>query len=301
MKCITYLIRLWIFISLTCCLLFFTPKIFSQPDPLQEPDSLQQNGFFEKDQTIEIVGSENLQKISENQGGGFAANTGIGFLIKRNIHSGFWQKIVVEAIMNVTSTVDTLVWLPDLQNTRDFGNYILLPINSRERVSFQFTGHLGANQKISGPRKHLPFSLRNSISGIRFSVIASNRYWSSLGKTEKVSASSFRIGIFHDYIPLKDREEISIRLGLDISARFILGDTGLDSMKDFREKILGTPETTFWGLEPYLSLRLKNIQGEVSFPFLEMIRIGNRSFVPGLSGAQLGASIQFVGGFQLSF
>jgi hypothetical protein len=262
------------------------------------------------DATIEFVGDANIQK-SLSSGDGIPANTGLGVIYKETLPKRYkWlYSIEMGLTINVASTADSLktsYTSNTVNNKSDFGNSILLPLNSGQAFNFSFKGYFTkpdtANHNCKWSRTPsssdvpLPIPILNIISGMYVNFAGSNRNWSdSLSKTTvKASNVSTQVGIFHEFIDPKDRENYSLTLGIGYSARWLLGDVAEEQYSSLRQNILGTTKTGFNGWEVILAFRLKNIQAEVHVPFLSQ-----KNGIPGLSGVQPNTFIGFSGGFPL--
>jgi hypothetical protein len=264
--------------------------------------------------TLRFVGQGNIQQ-SLNTGAKVAANTGIGVVYRQNSSKryGLLHSIEIDFSINVASTVDTIKSINNASNVvtnrEDFGNSVLLPLNSGQAFAFNFKGYLtergGEKGKGNYRRNGAPRALGGVISGFNISLAGSNRNWEFVdvnpdAATTRVKTSllSFYVGPFFEFItPNKENkygENASITLGLGYSGRWILGDVRQTTQTEFRNKLLGSEENYFGGPELTLGLRFYNIKAEVHLPFLS-----NKAGVPGLSGTHLTTFIGFSGGFPI--
>lgn len=260
-----------------------------------------------KSTIIQFVGTGDIQQ-SVNSGQQLQANTGIGAVLKTVFTRTIliFRAIEIDASINVASTVDTLVADVDkdfnIINQGVFGNFILLPINSGQATSVHvklFTDDGSYPSKKPGSFFRNLFTY--TITGVNFSLTASKRLWrrqidATNFRDINAAAISFRFGVFHEFIPYKQREDYSIAFGLDFSARALYGDIKNNDFADERERFIGTSKIDFYGFEPNVTLRLKNIKAQVSFPFL----FAKNNEVLGLTGGQFVTAINFTGGFSLN-
>ncbi|HXB10983.1 MAG TPA: Ig domain-containing protein, partial [Bacteroidia bacterium] len=134
--------------------------------------------------TIEFVGQGDIQQ-SINTGAKIQANTGIGVIYRENSRTQyhFLHHIEVDFSINVASTVDTIKSINNamnqVTNKQDFGNSVLLPLNSGQAFSFAFTGYFSERGGKNGnyQRNASPRSLGGVLSGFKVSVAGSNRNW----------------------------------------------------------------------------------------------------------------------------
>ena len=273
--------------------------------------------------TIEFFGDASIQK-SLNSGDAIPANTGIGVLYKEIFdQEGRWkllQKIELEISLNIASTVDTLKTTYDsknsVSNVSDFGNSILLPLNSGQAFNIAFKCYF-SNYNLLGKSKKGKFGkgadiAKNKkdyglaagfISGLYFNCTGSNRNWMDSTKIIKASTLSMQAGIFHEFLPPDSRNDYSITLGVGFTGRWLLGDIGQNENDTLRSRFLSSKpnefikNTFFPGLEFILGFRLKNIKAGVRIPILNT---GLDPNVAGLTGVQPNTYILFTGGFPLS-
>jgi hypothetical protein len=262
--------------------------------------------------TISFVGQGDIQQ-SLNSGAKIAANTGIGVIFRQNSnkHFGVLHDIEVELSINVASTVDTIKSVNGLNNTvmnkQDFGNSVLLPLNSGQAFSFKFRGYLTRKGGEFGNyrRNDAPRPLGGVLSGFDVALSGSNRNWEYDDSIKtvapiqvKASLLSLYIGPFYEfYMPQSKNgfnRNVSITLGMGYTGRWILGDIQQGNRDDLRSKLLGTTKNSFNGTEIMLALRFYNIKAEVHLPFFS-----NKTQVPGLSGSHLTTFIGFSGGFPI--
>ena len=243
---------------------------------------------------IEFVGSTEIQKaISDNSE--IPANAGIGVRFTKNYGSPtsllHIDKLELDITMSIASTIDTIKAKinsnNEILNINAFGSSILLPLNSGQSVSIN--GRTFMNK-------------RNTINiifgqnwGLQGTLSASNRVWSIANVSQNVSSLSGSLGLFSELIPMEYMDEFSISFGLDGSIRWIFGNLGHSYAKDFRESIIGTRKTFYYGFEPNITIRLKDVKAIASFPILF-----SKDDVPGLTKGQFVTMIKFIGGFPLS-
>jgi hypothetical protein len=240
---------------------------------------------------VQFVGSGEIQK-SISAGTDIPASTGIGLQFRRlfPIEYKFFNvvkisKIELDININIASNVDTISAILNkdntVSNTRDFGSFMLSPVTSKQALLVNYRMHF-----------------RNQF-GVQANIISSNRVWENRNDTlfrdSWVSCLSMRIGLFYEFIPrIFSSNDYSVTFGLDLSQRSIFGDIYQKSHTDFRKNILQTTDRKFFGFEPNIILRLKNIRAEVSFPYM----ISDND-ISGLTNGQLILAIKFIGGFPL--
>jgi hypothetical protein len=269
----------------------FTKHILTEKDRFGRPKGLTE---------IYFVGTGDIQ-LALNDGNDIAANTGLGVLFWR-----IWKdntELQLDARINVASTADTLTAFrtnSTLNNTRVFGNYILVPASTGQGTFINTLWYFDKLQKAK-------------IDGLQVSALASNQVWQlnttnrnpntgldeTIYSNSNVSIVAFKAGIFHEFIPEDTRRQrgYSIRMGINYNLRSIQGDIARSNMDQLRKELLGTEKRTYHGGDLLLSLRLKNIRAEASLPGF-LFRSGES--VNGFTGVQFVTSISFVGGFPLS-
>ncbi|MEM9819492.1 MAG: hypothetical protein AAF985_00410 [Bacteroidota bacterium] len=248
---------------------------------------------------IDFVGSGDIQK-SISQGTDFNANTGVGVIFERcNGPGRIIQSFELEGVINIASTVDSIsASFKDakLQNSRDFGSYVLNPVSQRQSLYLNSNVYFG----------ELNFLTREILSGVNVRLISSNNVWAYRDSLANLGALAFRIGLFHEFVPARvrkgktktgdeGRNKYSIILGLNYSYRGILGDIKSQKNDELREKILDSPQTSFHGLEMNFGFRLNNLRAEFQMPILN----AQDQAIDGLTNTQFLFSIKFVGGFSL--
>ncbi len=267
--------------------------------------------------TISFVGQGNIQQ-SLNSGAAIAANTGIGVVYRQNSSEryGLLHDIEIDFSINVASTVDTIKSVNNSQNVvtnkQDFGNSVLLPLNSGQAFSFNFKGYFTGKGGDNGNfrRNAAPLSLGGVLSGFNIAFDGSNRNWeydayNAPNSTStispvlvKTSLLSFYVGPFFEFVtPSKANnygQNSSITLGVGYSGRWILGDIQQSTQGTLRNELLGSTANSFNGAEITLALRFYNIKAEVHLPFFS-----NKDGIPGLTGTHLTTFIGFSGGFPI--
>lgn len=259
------------------------------------PDSFLTPTAIPKPFDIKFVGNANIQKTFES-GEGVPANTGIGFTVTKyflgrtsKTFGGFYR-IDVEGSINVASTTDTLkadgIITANNQrivtNQRDFGTGVLTPLNSGQAVNLQIIGY----------NRITYFGL---ISGFSARYTGSNRNWQLNPDTVVQTTSNLiRVGVFHDIVPYKYRNDYSVTLGIAFARNNISGDIGQNENESLRRIFLGTDRKSFNGYEFSLGFRLKNIRAEFNY-----LIFPSDVSVPGLTGGRLVTTIGFVGGFPI--
>jgi len=246
----------------------------------------------EDDAVVEFVGTSELQKAIANSSE-LPLNAGIGVFFTKNYGTPTKllkvDRLELELKITIASTIDTIkgVYVKNtLRNERDFGNSILLPYSSKQSLSFSFrtfSNNLFLNNGVIS--KNL---------GFEGSLNASNRVWLDSSGHKNIMTLSASVGMFTEMLPKKNRGDFSISLGLDLSARWIFGDIGQDKNNEFRSNIIGTNARFFGGIEPNLTIRMKNLKAAASFPFLF-----SKDQVAGLTNGQLITFIRFTGGFPI--
>jgi len=244
---------------------------------------------------IEFVGTSELQKaISDNSE--IPANAGVGvFLTKTYGKPTFLfdiRKLELELRITIASTVDTIIGTKKnglVENSREFGNSILLPYSSRQSVAFYF-------RTFESAEKTTNWVLAQNW-GFEGSLIASNRLWKVDSISRNISTLSINFGVFSELLSEKlNKDGFSISAGIDLTGRWIFGDLGQSKNNAFRNDIIGTKNRFFWGIEPCIIIKLKNIKATASFPILM-----NKDEVTGLTKGQFVTSIRFTGGFPIVY
>lgn len=244
--------------------------------------------------SIEFVGNTEIQKAISNNTD-IPANAGIGvrFTKKYGSPTSFLQidKLELDLSISIASNVDTIKAKVDsnneISNINAFGSSILLPLNSGQSVSLNFRTYMN--------KKNTRNLVLGQNWGIHGSLSASNRVWELSGKSQNVSSLAINLGLFSELMPTNTMDEFSISGGLDLSSRWIFGNVGHGYADQFRESIIGTNKTFFFGFEPNITIRLRDIKATASFPVLF-----SKDDVPGLTKGQFITMIRFTGGFPLS-
>ncbi|MFH0759856.1 MAG: hypothetical protein V2B15_21390 [Bacteroidota bacterium] len=247
---------------------------------------------------VEFVGNTEIQKVI-TEGSDVPANAGIGVRFTK-IYGSSTRLLKIGRLesdisISIASNVDTIKAIINdvdkITNVSDFGNSILLPISSGQSVSMGFRAFIDEDIDL--------VLLKNF--GIQGGIAASNRIWSLENSSHSIATLAFTIGVFSEFIPRANMNDFSISLGLDFSARRILGDIGHPNSKSYRNDIIGTEKTYFPGFEPNITIRLKDIKAIASFPVLYVPKNKGevRPEVPGLTGGQFVTMIKFTGGFPI--
>jgi hypothetical protein len=261
----------------------------------KEVKKIKESDIIKQDSTsVEFVGNTEIQKaISSNTN--IPANAGIGLRFTKKFGSPTSllqiDRLELDLSISIASTVDTIKAKVDnnneITNVNAFGNSILLPLNSGQSVSLNFRTFMNKR------------NTRNIVLGqnwgIQGSLSASNRVWEFSGKSQNVSTLALNLGLFSELIPTNIMDKFSISGGIDLSSRWIFGNVGHKYAEDFRESIIETKKTFFCGLEPNITIRLRDIKAVASFPVLF-----SKYDVPGLTKGQFVTMIRFTGGFPLS-
>jgi hypothetical protein len=236
---------------------------------------------------ITFVGNGNIQK-SFTEGVSIPTSTGVGInyseLWKKPKFLDFY-KIELDGFINVSSNVDTIKGKIDtlkrLTNASEFGGSILTPLNSGQAYSMSFRGYFVSLK--------LMF-----ISGVYVRYAAANRFWNYDKQSLSTTLSSFRTGIFHEFLRPNLRNGSSISIGMGFVYNTIRGDVDLSINDSFRKSILGVMKTDFTGYEFNTLFRLKNIKAEFAYT-----HFNGADNIPGLSSGRLVTTISFVGGFPI--
>lgn len=252
--------------------------------------------------TIQFVGNANIQP-SLTGGSTIPANSGVGVIYKETLSEAYkWlYSIEMQVAVNIASTVDTVKAQYDdkgqIINRSDFGNSLLLPLNSGQAFSFcarmyftQYDRYRGRILDADG----YPLAWLGVISGLYLNAEGSNRNWSNDTTSIKASQLSLQLGFFHEFIKPANRANYSITLGLGYSGRWLAGDITEHVYDDLRMRLTGSPRRAFGGAEVIVGLRLKDIKAEFHIPFLS-----TKNPIPGLSGTQPSTLLGFTGGFSL--
>jgi len=279
---------------------------------------LSQNGVpdtLKSHHLLEFVGDANIQQSISSGSSVLPANTGMGVILIQEFGNKSValqrfdiRELRVQLGINIASTVDTLeaLWKNGgVTNTRDFGTYFMLPLNSRQAASLSFK-IFGVGADDPDWRRWSPktpfWGFFNSMQG---SLFASNRAL-KLSDTLSIQVSAFaiHIGAMHEFMPynLRRDKQLSLYIGLDFAYRSIGGDLGQKENDALRRELLGSPHRNFFGVGAFGGVQLKNVSAEFNIPFFFPRRdseSGERQAVAGLTGLQLLTRIRFVGGFPL--
>lgn len=254
---------------------------------------------------LDFVGNGNLQS-SISQGDDIQASTGLGVIFERffNGNSSLFESFELEASINVASTVDAIEAETndsnEITNGRDFGTYILNPLNSKQSF-FLNTIVYFTPSKYSDDHNGIFNEIANYISGINIRIGSSNSIWKFDDNEVNLGVLAIRGNIFHEFIPndrlrVNGKTQYSIKFGLGLGYRGIFGDIRSESNKDNRLLFLGSDRTNFSGLNFNFGIRLNNIRAEFDIPIL---RGSNEISIDGLTDTQFLFTIRFVGGFGL--
>jgi len=254
---------------------------------------------------IQILGNGNIQKSFES-GEDIPANTGVGVSVQKyfieydSINKEFeiepffgFYKLELDININIASTADTLnakLVNNEVSNKSDFGSSLLTPLNSGEAATID-------------ARLYFKETYCGVLSGVFAKYIGSNRIWnyqdSSLSFAKQASIGLVRIGAFHDFVTLEQREDYSIRAGIAFAVNSLKGDLGLSRNESERMAILESTRTLFFGGEFSLVLRLKNVSAGFAYSFFPKC-LNDQAEIPGFSGSRLITTIGFTGGFNLA-
>ena len=250
--------------------------------------------YLKDSAVIEFVGSAEVQKSISSKSD-IPANAGIGlryvrFFSEATKPLGIF-KIEADVAISIASSVDTITALYDegnnISNAYSFGNSILLPLNSGQSLV------LNSKAYILNPLGRMVI-FRNC--GIDLNFSASNRVWKVQNSTRNASTINFNVGLFSEFVPESRMNDFSITVGLAWTNRIIIGDVGHHLSENFRRDVLGSSRKWYSGIEPNLSIRLKDIRATASIPILFS---SQKNSVSGLTNGQFVTTIKFVGGFPL--
>ena len=244
----------------------------------------------DREPQINFYGTGNIQKSLE-RGEQIPASTGIGVNYQQWYDSwllfDFINKLELDAVINVASTVDTVVASYDrsgrITNASAFGNSVLTPLASGQAVKI-------------GLRLNFEDDFL-TISGIKVRYTGANRNWQESDSTAAIqsTASAFRIGVFHEFLkPELLDNDLSINFGVYFAYNSVKGDLAMESSRDFRRSVLNSKRNIFIGPEVELEIRLKNLRAQFAYSWLQP-----GTDVPGLTDGRLITTISFVGGFGL--
>lgn len=256
---------------------------------------------------IDFVGSGDIQK-SISEGKDINANTGLGIIFERfNGYKKIIQSFELEAVINIATTADSInstITNNIIQNQRDFGTYILNPISAKQALFINsniYFGYPSGSSVTNGFNK-----VAQVISGINLRFISSNSVWKYSDSSKNLGALAFRIGLFHEFIPDnyrlsgkgtpdEGRSKYSLFFGVYRTYRGIFGDIKSKNNSFFRNKILGSEQTSFKGTEMNFGFRLNNLRAEFQMPLLKE----KDKSIEGLTNTQFLFSVRFIGGFSL--
>ncbi|MBK7426507.1 MAG: hypothetical protein IPI60_05460 [Saprospiraceae bacterium] len=267
-------------------------------------------GKFEWEEEVEIAGTEptipDTTKIflmgmgdlqnSLGSGDGFQANTGLGIRFNRfwpgnlDKKKKFFREIEFDLYVNVASTADSIFIDQNngaISNRRSLGNYLLVPMNSGQAAVFNLKGFF------IEPNNPNLINWRKLVNGFYGQVIASNSRWVIDDKSYNVTGGSFKIGFFHEFVPMWIRrtEDVSIQVGLSYSMRGVFGDLATPTESINRMELLGTEQTIFHGVEANIEFIVKSVKVQVAIPF---IFAKPESNIPGLTNMQFVTALKFI-------
>lgn len=267
-------------------LVLLTNIVIGQPDTLTTSDVP-----LSDELRIAFVGNTDFMK-AYSEGAPLGANAGLGMILyKKAIAPRLFQEMEIDISLNIAQS-DTLLAVQlgeRILNRSDFGNYLLLPQNTRQSANFQANIWFGQSKKTP--------SWTKMISGLHFKYNVSNVVWHHQKVSQSITGTAFRAGVFHEFIPPEIRQDknYSLTFGINYSFRGISADRPPHVGRSLHEAILCDRKTRFHGMELTFGFKLKNIRAEVqvlSFP-------AEGCYVPGLTRRQLVTSLSFVGGFPI--
>ncbi|NUQ24553.1 MAG: hypothetical protein HUU34_11425 [Saprospiraceae bacterium] len=110
-----------------------------------------------------------------------------------------FQDIEFSLKINVASTADTIFGKIDnatLSNRRDFGTYLLIPVNSKQAASVDFFGYFAHRR-----------GWTRLINGVNVNFTASNSIWKTDTTTSFLAGVMLKAGVFYDFVPDQIRKE----------------------------------------------------------------------------------------------
>lgn len=283
-----------------CCLFFFCSFLhFSIAQPTAEEllnekaNQLQQE--YDEILDLKFVGGGDFNTISNNSESTNTANLSLGFYLRREFSKG--QTIILKDIeldigFNIASTADTLY---NRLGSRDFGNFILNPINQKQSARVDIYSHFK-----SGENSALPDWFTRVIEGSFLRFYASNNVLvnSTAANNEdaQFTALNFKWGLFHEFMPnnVARKENISILLGFAYSMRGVYGDI-VQNNKEELMAITDSTKNTFHGLDMVFSAKFNDFRVEFIVPFIH----DGGTEILGLTNTQFLTSFRFLGGFNI--
>lgn len=251
---------------------------------------------------FEFVGSGNIQR-SLDEGEGLPASTGLGLILDEyhvapQIFRGWVNRVRFSGQINVANTQDTLTAeigpTGRISEPSLLGEAIMTPLVGRRAVNLDlmvFFSDTVRRIKKDGTevKKRRPIGI---MSGMQVRYTGSNMTLADTTGAVKSTMNAMRFRLFHDILSKDYNKDFNVLIGAGWGFNSLRGDVAQSSYRDFRTRWLGTTTVKFAGIEAFAAFRIKNIQAEFSYTWLD--RTGS---VPGISGSRMVTTISFVGGF----
>ena len=254
-----------------------------------------------------LIGGADIQKIIGSSDDNIPAAFSIGIDFRQVYKNSDDIKFVSDlySITNINSSpfYDSIVaeYNSDGQitNVSDFGDFILLPFNSRYSASSYLTAYFYQDKRKRTNNK-VGFSdiFYGLFSGFHAEAVAGQKVFVFDSASINTVGLSLRLGLFHEFIPDKIRlkSNLSFLLGIDFTQRHIFGDLGQNNNDDFTESTFGTAKKSFFGIETYVNFRYQSLFIETTIPSLWQ-KPGED--IQGLTMTRFIIKIKFVGSLPL--
>ena len=257
---------------------------------------------------IGIIGGADIQKIIGKSEDNIPANLSLGIVYKQLFSNDndlkLLSDIYTQTYINLSQTYDTIkaeyAANGSISNLSQYGDFLLLPTNSKYSASAYFTGYFYRNsRKLNNSKIGLYDIIFGTFNGIHGEAAAGQKVFTFDSINYSTVGLSLRLGLFHEFIPkdIRLKKNYSIIFGVDFSQRHIFGDLGQNVNDEFRKTNLGTDKKSFFGVEPYLNFRFENLFIEVTVPNLWQ---KHNEDIPGLTMTRFILKVKFVGSLPLS-
>jgi len=280
---------------LSSCLFVFGSIAQSTPESKLNEKALQLQKEYDEIMDLKFVGGGDFNTISNNSESTNTANLSLGFYLRRQFSKNetiILKDIELDIGFNIASTADTLY---NRLGSRDFGNFILNPINQKQSARVDMYSHF----KI-GDKAVLPKWFTRVVEGSFLRFYASNNVLvnstAATNEDAQFTALNFKWGLFHEFMPnnVARKENISILLGFAYAMRGVYGDI-IQNDKGALMAITNSTKNTFHGLDMVFSAKFNDFRVEFIVPFIH----DGGTEILGLTNTQFLTSFRFLGGFNI--
>ena len=270
----------------------FATVSYSQDDQIEiyNREAINLKEEYDEIQDLKFVGGGDFNTISQNEQNLNSANLSVGFYYRRNFRKDatkLLRNIELDVGFNIASTSDTIVHVP---GGRDFGNFILNPINQKQSARLDMYSFF--KRPDSGFLKHV----NNVVEGVFLRFYGSSNYLESADLSTNFTALHLKFGFFQEFMPnqLAQKENLSLMLGFAYTLRSIKGDIIQNDAADLIA-ITGSSKRNFNGLDMVFSAKLNDFRVEFIVPFIA----SGDTEIPGLTNTQFITQFRFIGGFNI--